>query len=147
MTNEEMIKLRHDIICCSNESCDGCSMTHKGTGNATCYNALLRNADEAIGDYIKDYPFVKHIEFTKATDKQKQVDHPDHYNREGAIECIDEMVEVFGVAAVRYFCLLNVWKYRFRAAEKNGAEDLKKSDWYMKKYIELKGNDEDGLHG
>lgn len=65
------------------------------------------------------------------------VNHPDHYCQEGSIECIDEMVAVFGVDAVRTFCLLNVWKYRKRAIFKNGEEDMKKSDWYMKKYIKL----------
>lgn len=65
------------------------------------------------------------------------VNHPSHYCRDGAFESIDEMVAVFGVEAVKSFCLCNVWKYRYRAADKGGEEDLKKSDWYMRKYIEL----------
>ena len=65
------------------------------------------------------------------------VEHPDHYNREGSIECIDEMVMVFGREVVKNFCLCNVWKYRYRAYNKNGEEDLRKSDWYMNKYKEL----------
>jgi len=68
---------------------------------------------------------------------ENNVEHPSHYNREGAMECIDEMIEVFGIEAVKNFCLCNVWKYRYRAADKNGEEDLKKSDWYMNKYVEL----------
>lgn len=67
------------------------------------------------------------------------VNHPKHYCREGAMESIDEMVLLFGVEAVKHFCLLNAWKYRYRAADKNGAEDLKKSDWYIRKYRELCG--------
>lgn len=63
--------------------------------------------------------------------------NPDHYKREAGMECIDEMVYVFGEQAVMDFCLLNVWKYRYRASAKNGQEDLKKSDWYMAKYKEL----------
>ena len=75
------------------------------------------------------------------------VEHPKHYNREKGIECIEEMIEVFGIEAVKNFCLCNIWKYRYRAADKNGEEDLDKSDWYMQKYIELqkrekKGNNE-----
>ena len=66
------------------------------------------------------------------------VERPHHYNREGAMEAIDEMVLVFGPEAVMHFCLCNAWKYRYRAADKNGEEDLKKSDWYMRKYKELK---------
>ena len=66
------------------------------------------------------------------------VNRPKHYNREGAMESIDEMVLVFGPEAVMHFCLCNAWKYRYRATNKNGEEDLKKSDWYMRKYKELK---------
>lgn len=66
------------------------------------------------------------------------VNRPKHYNRDGAMESIDEMVLVFGPEAVMHFCLCNAWKYRYRANAKNGEEDLKKSDWYMRKYKELK---------
>lgn len=66
------------------------------------------------------------------------VNHPSHYNRENAMECIDEMILIFGEEAVRNFCLCNAWKYRYRAADKNGEEDLKKSDWYLNKFKELK---------
>ena len=65
----------------------------------------------------------------------EKVNHPDHYNR--GMECIDEMIAVFGIEAVKNFCICNVWKYRYRASDKNGQEDLDKADWYMKKYVEL----------
>lgn len=65
------------------------------------------------------------------------VNHPKHYCREGAMECIDEMVLIFGKEAVKTFCLLNSWKYRYRAADKNGEEDMKKSDFYIRKFKEL----------
>lgn len=67
------------------------------------------------------------------------VQHPRHYNRDGAIECIDEMEAIFGPEMVMYFCLGNVFKYRYRAGLKDdGYKDLEKSDWYMRKYIEYK---------
>ena len=66
------------------------------------------------------------------------VEHPKHYNREGGMECIDEMLLLFGYKETMTFCKLNAWKYRYRAADKNGEEDLKKSDWYLQKYAELK---------
>ena len=72
----------------------------------------------------------------------EQVNHPNHYNREDAMECIDELIQVFGKTYVQHFCLCNVWKYRYRAGQKDAEsalKDLKKSDWYMKKYIELSG--------
>ena len=68
---------------------------------------------------------------------KEKVNHPKHYNRENAMECIEEMVMLFGVKETQIFCKLNAWKYRYRAAEKNGIEDLKKSDWYIQKYKEL----------
>jgi len=68
---------------------------------------------------------------------EDNVNHPSHYNREDAMECIDEMVLIFGKEAVKNFCLCNAWKYRYRAADKNVMEDLKKSDWYLRKYKEL----------
>lgn len=72
----------------------------------------------------------------------EQISHPTHYNREDAMECIDELIHVFGKVYVQHFCLCNVWKYRYRAGQKDSEsamKDLKKSDWYMKKYIELGG--------
>lgn len=65
------------------------------------------------------------------------VNHPPHYNRENAMQCIEEMELVFGKEAVKNFCICNAWKYRYRAADKNGEEDIKKSDWYLRKYKEL----------
>lgn len=65
------------------------------------------------------------------------VNHPAHY--QGAHECIDEMMSLFGIDAVKGFCMCNVYKYRYRANKKNGAEDIKKADWYMSKLMELEG--------
>lgn len=73
----------------------------------------------------------------KAYDDVDMVNHPAHYNRDGAMECIDEMITVFGTDIVACFCLCNVWKYRYRASDKGHEEDLSKSDYYMTKYKEL----------
>lgn len=79
------------------------------------------------------------VEEQKKKEEQNIVSHPRHYNREGAIECIDEMELIYGPEPVMWFCLLNAHKYRYRAGLKNdGFQDLEKSDWYMKKYKELK---------
>ena len=69
------------------------------------------------------------------------VNHPPHY--QGKHECIDEMIHLFGVDAVKHFCMCNVYKYKRRAGLKNGQEDLDKADWYMDKLIELGG----GVYG
>lgn len=61
----------------------------------------------------------------------ERVNHPSHY--QGEYECIDLMREIYGDEAVRWFCILNAYKYRFRAGKKEGnewADDQKKAAWY-----------------
>lgn len=65
------------------------------------------------------------------------VNHPSHYTN-GGMECIDEMILIFGIEYTMHFCLLNAWKYRRRALDKNGQQDMDKSHWYINKYKELK---------
>jgi hypothetical protein len=65
-----------------------------------------------------------------------RVDHPTHYNQ-GEIECIDAMLAAGGKDAVKSFCHLSCFKYLWRFKHKNGVEDLKKAEWYLKKLIEL----------
>lgn len=105
----------------------------------------LEPSDNAVKIYKllkKQYKGAKNI----MEDKKDMVNHPNHYtNRE--IECIDEMIHVFGAQVVMDFCLCNVWKYRYRALAKNGQEDIEKSDWYMKKYLELKEQLKTSLKG
>lgn len=96
-----------------------------------CYNT---DSDEIIN---RNYELLFGKEPTEPTTTNDIINHPSHYCRDGGMESIDEMVLVFGRKAVMDFCLLNVWKYRYRSSSKNGEEDLKKSDWYMKKYKEL----------
>lgn len=68
--------------------------------------------------------------------KSDNVNHPSHYTQ-GGMECIDELLMIFGKEAVKHFCVCNAWKYRKRAMFKNGQEDMDKSDWYLNKYKEL----------
>lgn len=65
------------------------------------------------------------------------INHPSHYNKEGRKECIEEMLDLFGIEEVKSFCKLNVYKYRYRHDLKNGQEDLKKAEWYQNKHDEL----------
>lgn len=59
------------------------------------------------------------------------VNHPNHYNVPGRRECIVEMVEKYGEIPVYWFCMLNAYKYEYRAGLKGSAEtDLKKAEWY-----------------
>lgn len=70
------------------------------------------------------------------------VNHPAHYET-GKYQCIDVMIEVFGVEAVAIFCRLNAFKYNWRSERKGGREDLEKAVWYLRKYLELTKDKED----
>ena len=70
---------------------------------------------------------------------KEEINHPERYAG-GKYECINVMVDVFGVEAVKHFCLLNAFKYIWRQEHKNGVEDIKKSVWYLNKFIELSEN-------
>lgn len=71
------------------------------------------------------------------------VNHPSHYTSD-KVECIDAMIEVFGIEAVKSFCLCNAFKYHWRHDLKNGQEDIEKATWYMDKYRELVNRRTDG---
>ncbi len=67
------------------------------------------------------------------------VNHPSHYET-GKFECIEVMEEVLGVEAVLDFCKANAFKYIYRhqSQRKNGDEDLRKAQWYLNRYFEIK---------
>lgn len=64
------------------------------------------------------------------------VDHPSHY-KAGKYECIDVMEDTFGAEAVKSFCILNAFKYIYRADSKGGDEDIKKARWYLNRYCQI----------
>lgn len=71
------------------------------------------------------------------------VNRPAHY-AVGKYECIDVMIEVFGVEAVKNFMVINSFKYIWRMNQKNGVEDAEKAVWYLNRYVKLeKGDDSD----
>ena len=67
--------------------------------------------------------------------------NPDHYKNSTSLECIESMEIIFGTDDVISFCICNAWKYIWRWKNKNGAEDLKKAEWYLNKAKELIGSD------
>ena len=56
--------------------------------------------------------------------------NPSHYRQE-KVQCIDVMRFLFGDEIVLHGCLFNIFKYLWRHADKNGEEDIEKSNWYM----------------
>ena len=72
----------------------------------------------------------------KRPSNKDNVNNPVHYNQAG-IECIDA-IEAALDEGFEYYLQGNVMKYLWRYRYKNGAEDLKKAEWYNRKLIELK---------
>jgi hypothetical protein len=65
------------------------------------------------------------------------VEHPPHYTA-GGIECIDAiMAAVTGLTPQEAVCVANVIKYTWRFKHKNGKQDLKKAEWYLKRLTDL----------
>lgn len=123
MTREEKIKLVEGY--CSNfDICEYCALDKLNYCRSYFENWEDSFLDEAVAL------------INKTSDN---VNHPEHYS--GKHECIDVMVAMFGVEAVKHFCMCNSFKYRFRADRKNGEEDIKKAEWCEDKLIELGGVD------
>lgn len=62
---------------------------------------------------------------------------PSYYNVH-KFECLEEMRMIFGIEAVKTFCKLNAWKYRYRNGNKPNTDDFQKADDYISylKYLE-----------
>lgn len=61
----------------------------------------------------------------------ESVNAPAHY---AGTDCIEKMEKIFGTEAVKHFCILNAYKYLYRAGKKPGVDaeqDRAKADWYL----------------
>lgn len=63
------------------------------------------------------------------------VNSPTHYV--GKIECIDYIEDVLTSEEFRGYLRGNIIKYQHRYRKKNGIEDLKKQEWYLRKLREF----------
>lgn len=63
------------------------------------------------------------------------VNHPKYYESECSLECIEVMRLTYGRKMVWDFCICNAFKYLWRYKNKNGKEDLRKAEWYIR-YVE-----------
>lgn len=86
---------------------------------------------------IQNYNKVSTTSIKEKESQKEMVNHPPHY-KNGNIECIDIMINVFGKHKVAAFCELNAFKYQWRANNKGtDIQDKKKAIWYLNKYIEI----------
>ena len=116
------------------KGCDNCFFEDYEADAYPCTHC--RNNFTVDSPKYSTTPFLWHGKGTQ----RNSVDHPDHYNQ-GGIECIDAMIAAFGEEAVKNFCLVNAFKYVWRARDKNGMEDIDKAIWYLNKFKELNEND------
>lgn len=121
LLNEQKCIDRNDSVQCDRK-CGSCDLVMDVETIREAYNMAISALEKQIPkEAMSDYD---------------PVSKPEHYTNT-KVECIDAMIEVFGIEAVKSFCVCNSFKYHWRAKDKNGEEDLQKADWYMQKYKEL----------
>ena len=65
------------------------------------------------------------------------INHPNHYAAGCSVECFDIMRMIWTEEELANYCYINAFKYIWRHENKNGLEDLKKAEWYVKKAKEI----------
>lgn len=72
----------------------------------------------------------------------EMVNHPSHYNLPDRKECIDEMIDIYGLKDVAKWCEITAYKCKYRARHAgsftNFVQDMHEAIWYMDKACELK---------
>lgn len=116
----------------------GCAVEHKCSIkygiNAEYFTAddlaeeYKRKATRDLAAYGKA-DFEPFMEGESITNKESVI-HPEHY-QSCSIECIDNMILLFGATYTLYFCEMNAYKYLYRHKFKNGKEDIKKALNYL----------------
>lgn len=119
--------------CSKNVWCDSCELYQNKLCNEDTVRAILP-IEELTPMWDILHP---QVDEDVPTVEYDEISHPKHYCRDGAMECIDEMVLLFGKEVVKHFALCNIWKYRYRSNDKNGEQDVKKSDEYVQIYKRL----------
>ena len=71
------------------------------------------------------------------------VKHPNHYNQDGGVECIDAIRASLGPEGFRAYCKGNCIKYLWRYEYKSGLEDLKKAQVYLGWLVETMEKESD----
>ena len=70
---------------------------------------------------------------------KEMVNHPSHYCRPDRKECIDEMIDLYGIEATEQWCRMTAYKYHYRMGLKDDiAQEVGKAEWYERKADELR---------
>ena len=132
MTREEKVGFAK-INCVNCQTCPAEGLAQAHFGVKFC------DFDELNESVLDEYVAAFEAAEKKKTPAPDNVNHPQHYELPGGIECIDVLLATQGKEDVMAFCLCNAIKYLYRHKRKNGIEDIKKARWYINKYLELEG--------
>ena len=108
---------------------------YRACSKRACRTCLQDSLDWLLEEH-KEQTTTKAISHEKETKTIDSINHPQHYEING-MECIDVLLATQGKEAVKSFCICNAIKYLYRWKNKNGAEDIKKANWYINKFLEL----------
>ena len=133
--------------------CSACGSKDVGLANpvADCFkdNFVRFGCHKCKNNYMADkrVQYIELVEIWNDQNPEKEtltddVNHPSHYQSENGIECIDAIVAALGINGAIAYCRGNVIKYSWRTDKKNGAQDLRKAEWYSRKAAELMGEKE-----
>lgn len=115
-----------DYICHYDDDEDDC--------DEDCENCEYAGFDDRNNDESAVQP-----EAPQDTQQYEYVNGPTHYH---GTECIENMRKLFGDEAVRWFCICNAYKYRFRDGSKPGVaaeQDEEKARWYEGYAVKMMG--------
>ncbi len=131
MTVDEKRRALHEF-CAPRTECKGCPLE------------LLSTRESDYCDWDSGADFDVHYAFGLAFPQTADnVNRPSHYTA-GKVECIDAMESaVIGLEGMEAVLTAQVLKYLWRWKKKNGVEDLRKAEWYLKRLIALVGGKAD----
>ena len=86
------------------------------------YLEAIRDFEPTLADTVED----------ESVEAEDMVNSPSHYQRDG-IECIDAMVQVYGLQRVQEYAEISAFKYQWREGLKgDSTTDKKKKIWYTR---------------
>lgn len=138
MPMEEYKTYSEEVILKSKYRCRGCARK-MGRGRPRKTDTVLIEKREEVQKTPADFTVISDgvVSLKLSPEISNMVEHPPHYTA-GGIECIDAiMAAVTGLTPQEAVCVANVIKYTWRFKHKNGKQDLKKAEWYLKRLTDL----------
>lgn len=115
--------------------------------DVTCESCILNKVQNHNSCFKPVKKEQKTVMQTTTNYDDAQVNHPSHYQQDGRLECLDELLLMFGKDDVITWCRLTAYKYYYRCGNKSGEsaeKDRAKAMFYLnyvKKLQEMNGNE------